>query len=89
MQLHGSLTWQLRPIAQAISLEKFRGTDRSMKTAKLFHPERFGIYGMTRPEKWHIKFGLAFEVQLTVTFKVLELCLKNLKVMFINQLESK
>ena len=34
-----------RPIAQAISLEKFRGADRSVKTIKLFHLERFAIYG--------------------------------------------
>ena len=33
-----------RPIAQAISLEKFCGTDRSAKTAKLFNLERFAIY---------------------------------------------
>ena len=35
-----------RPVAQAISLEKFRDTDRSAKTAKPFHLERFAIYGM-------------------------------------------
>ena len=35
-----------RPIAQAVSLEKFHGTDRSAKTVKLFHLERFAIYGI-------------------------------------------
>ena len=33
-------------IAQATSLEKFRGIDQSMKTAKLFHLVRFAIYGI-------------------------------------------
>ena len=33
-----------RPIAQAISLDKFHGTDRSAKAAKLFHLEWFAIY---------------------------------------------
>ena len=42
--LDGSLAWP-RPTAQAISLEKFHGTDRSTKTAKLFHLEQFAIYG--------------------------------------------
>ena len=37
-QLDGGLTWP-RPTAQAISLEKFRGTDRSARTVKLFHLE--------------------------------------------------
>ena len=41
--LDGNLAW-LKPIAQAISLEKFHGTDRSAKTTKLFHLERFAIY---------------------------------------------
>ena len=34
-----------RPTTQVISLKKFRGTDRSTKTAKLFHLKRFAIYG--------------------------------------------
>ena len=38
LQLDGSLAWP-RPTAQAISLGKLCGTDRSMKTAKLFHLE--------------------------------------------------
>ena len=33
-------------LAQAISPEKFHGTDRSAKTVKLFHLEQFAIYGI-------------------------------------------
>ena len=36
MPLDGGLAWS-RPTAQAISLEEFRGDDRSTKTVKLFH----------------------------------------------------
>ena len=35
-----------RPTTQAISLEKFRSTDRSVKTVKLFHLEKFATYGI-------------------------------------------
>ena len=42
-RLDGSLAGP-KPTAQAISLEKFRGTDQSVKTAKFFHLERFAIY---------------------------------------------
>ena len=41
--------WQsciARPIVQVISLEKFHGTNQSAKTGKLFHLERFAIYGI-------------------------------------------
>ena len=44
-----AVRWQscmARPIAQAISMEKFRGTDRSAKTTKLFHLEGFAIYSI-------------------------------------------
>ena len=44
-QLDGSLVWP-KSIAQAISLEKFAVTDRSAKTAKLFHLELFATYGI-------------------------------------------
>ena len=37
-----SLAWP-KPIAQAISLEKFHG---AAKTVKLFHLKQFAIYGM-------------------------------------------
>ena len=45
MPMDGGLAWP-RPTAQAISLEKFCGTDQSMKTIcmNLFHLERFAIY---------------------------------------------
>ena len=36
-----------RPIAQAVSLERFRGTDRSTNTTKLFNLERFALYNTT------------------------------------------
>ena len=36
----------VRPIAQAISMEKFSHTDQSTKTAKLLHLKRFAIYSM-------------------------------------------
>ena len=37
-----------RPTAQGISLEKFHGTNRSAKTTKLFHLERFAIYSIVQ-----------------------------------------
>ena len=45
LRLDGSLAWP-KPITQAISLEKFHGTNRSVKTVKLFHLKWFAIYGM-------------------------------------------
>ena len=44
-QLDSSPAWSM-PIAQAISLEKFRGTDRSTKIVKPFHLKRLALYGM-------------------------------------------
>ena len=35
-----------RPVAQAISKEKFRGTDQSAKTTKLFYLKQFAIYSI-------------------------------------------
>ena len=52
LKFTGKLSWldsslaRPKPIAQAISLEKLHSTNRSAKTATLFHLEQFAIYGM-------------------------------------------
>ena len=62
-----------RPIAQAISLEKFCGIDQSMKTVKLFHLEQFAIHGtiysdtilqndLNSLDSWASKWQMEFNV---------------------------
>ena len=45
LRLDSSLAWP-KPIAQAISLEKFHGANQSTKTVKIFHLKQFAMYGI-------------------------------------------